>query len=150
MPLTAPRRALLAGLPLALLASRPVLAQPSRNRLVVHVDSADPAVMRLAVYNATNVIDAVRKQGGEADIELIANGPGIAMLIADRSPVRDLLREVHTAYPGMVFSACAVSLAAVEAKTGHPLPIVPEARVVPSGALRIMELQEQHWAYMKP
>jgi intracellular sulfur oxidation DsrE/DsrF family protein len=50
----------------------------------------------------------------------------------------------------MVMSACAISLAHIAAEMKKPLTVMPEARVVPSGAVRIMELEEQHWAYLKP
>ena len=30
------------------------------------------------------------------------------------------------------------------------IPLIPEATVVKSGVVRVMELQEQGWAYVKP
>ncbi len=128
----------------------PARAQDARHRLLIHVDSADQEVMVEALHNATNVIDMIRKQGGSIAVEIVANGPGTAMFIEALSPVKDEVRRVHAAYPEVVMSACAISLAHTEAAMKRKLTVLDEARVVPSGAARIMELEEQHWAYLKP
>ena len=33
---------------------------------------------------------------------------------------------------------------------GHAIPFVPEATVVPSGVVRLMELREAGWSYVRP
>jgi hypothetical protein len=38
----------------------------------------------------------------------------------------------------------------MEKTEGHPIVIVPEARVVPAGVVRLVELQEQGYVYIKP
>ena len=38
----------------------------------------------------------------------------------------------------------------MEKKEGHPIPIVPEAKVVTAGVVRLTELQEQGWTYIRP
>jgi uncharacterized protein len=120
------------------------------HRLLIHIDSADPEVMVEALHNATNVIDIVRKQGGTAAVEIVANGPGTSMFIDELSPVKNEVQRTHAAYPDVVMSACGISLAHTEAAAKKKLTVMPEARVVPSGAVRIMELEEQHWSYLKP
>lgn len=125
-------------------------ARPTQHHMVIHVDSPDPDVMTEALHNATNTIDTARRRGDTAAIEIVANGRGTIMFVAGSSPVPDEVRRVHTAYPGIVMSACGISLAHIAAAMKRTLDVLPEARVVPSGAFRIMQLQEQHWAYLKP
>jgi uncharacterized protein len=125
-------------------------AQNAQHHLLIHVDSGSAEVMTEALHNATNVVDMVRKQGGTVAIEIVANGPGTSMFIEELSPVRSEVRRVHAAYPDLVMSACGISLAHTEAVEKKKLTVMPEARVVPSGAVRIMELAEQHWTYLKP
>jgi intracellular sulfur oxidation DsrE/DsrF family protein len=38
----------------------------------------------------------------------------------------------------------------MEKKEGHPIAILSEATIVPSGVVRLMELQEQGWSYVRP
>lgn len=125
-------------------------AQNASHHLVIQVDSADSEVMVDALHNATNVVDTVKKQNGMAAVEIVANGPGTSMFINELSPVPNEVRRVHAAYPDVVMSVCGISLAHTEAVAKRKLTVMPEARVVPSGAVRIMELEEQHWAYLKP
>jgi len=139
--------ALLLGILVAL--TLPAQAQ-TRHRLLIHVDSGEREVMVEALHNAANVIDTVRREGGTVAIEIVANGPGASMFIDELSPVKEEVRRIHTAYPEVVMSACGISLAHTEAVEKKKLTVMPEARVVPSGAVRIMELEEQHWSYLKP
>jgi intracellular sulfur oxidation DsrE/DsrF family protein len=50
----------------------------------------------------------------------------------------------------MTFSACGNTLNAQTKQEGKEITLVPEARIVPAGIARIMELQEQHWTYVRP
>lgn len=128
----------------------PAWAQDARHRLLIHVNSADQDVMVEALHNATNAIDTIRKQGGSVAVEIVANGRGTAMFIEGLTPVKDEVQRIHAAYPALVMSACAISLAHTETAMQRKLTVLAEARIVPSGAVRIMELEEQHWAYLKP
>jgi uncharacterized protein len=48
------------------------------------------------------------------------------------------------------FSACNNSKQGMEKTEGHAISVVPEATVVPSGVVHLMELQEQGWSYVRP
>jgi len=50
----------------------------------------------------------------------------------------------------IVFSACRNTMEGMEKREGHPIPIVAQAGIVPAGVVRIMELQEQGYSYVKP
>jgi uncharacterized protein len=133
-----------------LLAALPAAARAKEHHLVIHVDSDHAEVMTEALHNAANVISAEREHGDATRIEIVANGPGIIMLIGDLSPVKDEIRRFHAESPQVVLSACGIALAHTEQVMKRHLGVVPEARVVPSGAARIMELEERGWAYLKP
>jgi hypothetical protein len=54
-------------------------------------------------------------------------------------------------FPSSVkFSACGNTQKGMEKKEGHPVPIVAQATVVPAGVVRLTELQEQGWTYIRP
>jgi hypothetical protein len=50
----------------------------------------------------------------------------------------------------VTYSACHNTMTKMEKKEGHAIPIVSEARVVPAGVVRLTELQEEGWAYIRP
>jgi|SRR5579864_628735 len=122
------------------------------HRLVIQVDQDDPAVMNLALNNATNVIDFYRAKGEAVDLDIVTYGPGLHMLRADTSPVKDRIKAMKDyAFPGNVqFSACNNTRENMEKKEGHPIAVLTEAVVVPSGVVRLMELQEKGWSYLRP
>jgi intracellular sulfur oxidation DsrE/DsrF family protein len=128
----------------------PALRAEAPHRMVIHVNSPTRETMVEALNNAGNVIDYFRQRGSTATIEIVANGRGVTMFAAGMSPVGGELAAFHARYPDTVFDACASSLAAVGKALNRKLEVLPEARTVPSGAARILELEEQHWAYLKP
>ena len=93
---------------LALALASPAFAGEAKHRLAIHVDQNDPQVMNLALNNATNVIEYYRAKNEDVDVDIVTYGPGLHMLRADSSPVKDRLKRLkELAFPGNVqFSAC--------------------------------------------
>ena len=127
-------------------------AAEQRHRIAIQVDQNDPQVMNLALNNATNVVQYYRSKNEEVDVDIVAYGPGLHMLRADTSPVKDRIKHIKDlAFPGKIqFSACNNTKHGMEKKEGHPITILSEATIVPSGVVRLMELQEQGWSYVRP
>ena len=119
---------------------------------MIQVDQNDPAVMNLALNNATNVIDYYRAKQQDVQVDLVTYGPGLNMLRDDTSPVKERIKQLKDyAFPSTVqFSACTNTKENMEKKEGKPVGIVSEAVLVPSGVVHLMELQEQGWSYVRP
>lgn len=141
-------------LALALIAVAPAHAaeQAKAHRIAVQVDQNDPAVMNLVLNNVTNLLDYYHSKGEQAQVEVVAYGPGLAMLREDVSPVKERLKRLKDgSFPSsLIFSACHNTMQGMEKREGHPIRIVPEARVVPAGVVRLTELQEEGWTYLRP
>jgi len=122
------------------------------HRIAIQVDQNDPAMMNLALNNVTNIIDYYRAKGEEVDVDLVTYGPGLHMLRADTSPVQDRIKRLKDyAFPSKVqFSACNNTKQGMEKNEGHPINMLSEAVIVPSGVVRLMELQERGWSYLRP
>jgi len=148
----------LAGKPTATAAATPSVANANAalmtkpHRIVIQVDQNDPAVMNLALNNATNVIDYYRAKQQDVQVDLVTYGPGLHMLRDDTSPVKDRIKQLKDyAFPSTVqFSACTNTKDNMEKKEGKPVSVVSEAVLVPSGVVHVMELQEQGWSYLRP
>ena len=133
------------------LASSALAADGKPHRVAIQVDQNDPAVMNMVLNNATNVIEYYRGKNEEADVEIVAYGPGMHMLRADTSPVADRIKHLKEMVAGKIqFSACNNTKQNMEKAEGHAIQIVPEATIVPAGVVRLMELQEQGWSYVRP
>ena len=134
------------------LASTGLAADGKSHRLAIQVDQNDPQVMNLALNNATNVIEYYRGKNEDVEVDIVTYGPGLHMLRADTSPVQDRIKQLKAmAFPSKIqFSACNNTKQGMEKTEGHAISILPDATIVPSGVVRLMELQEHGWSYVRP
>lgn len=126
--------------------------QPPGHKMSFHVCSADALMMNVALHNIAAAADYYAEKNETVAIELVANGPGYTMLRADTSPVKALVATTKKKYPFVIFSACQNSrkgMAAAEGKAPQDIPELPEATDVPAGVVRLNELQEQHYSYIR-
>ena len=120
------------------------------HRLVLQVNTNDPATMNLALNNATNVAQYYKDRGEKVTIEVVTFGPGLHMLRDDTSPVKARIETLALSTPEISFKACGNTQQNMQKAENKEIPIIPEATVVKSGVVRVMELQEQGWTYVKP
>jgi len=149
------RSALLAGAALAglfALSGNALAAEGGRkpHRVAIQVDDNDAQKMNLALNNATNVVQFYGQKGEEVEVEIVAYGPGLHMLRADTSPVKDRIKSFGQSMPNVTFASCENTRAGMKKTEGHDIALLSEARPVPSGVVHLMELQEQGWSYVRP
>jgi intracellular sulfur oxidation DsrE/DsrF family protein len=123
---------------------------PEAHQLILQVNTNDPAAMNLALNNATNVAQYYKDLGEKVKIEVVTFGPGLHMLRADTSPVKARIEEMMLSTPEVSFKACGNTLEKMHKAENKDIAIVPQAEEVKSGVVRVMELQEKGWTYVKP
>ena len=127
-------------------ADAPGDALAPKHNVVIQVSTDDPKVQQLALNNAANV----QKELGmdNVAIEIVAYGPGLSLLI-DKNPEAERVASLAT--QNMTFSACGNTIAAFTKKNNGVAPVLTTGvRIVPAGVIRIMELQEQGYSYIRP
>ena len=145
--MTAPRRlpTLLAALcllvpPLAE-AAKPAAPVP-QNRMVIQVNEDDEKKWNAILSNVHNVQADLGKD--KVRIEVVAYGAGIGMLKADSlvaNRVEDALAD------GVSFVACGNTMNALKIGKDDMIQGIGYAK---AGFVRIMERQQQGWAYIRP
>lgn len=136
---------LLGGL---LLSSQGLLAahhEGPANKIVIQVSTDDARTQAIALNNAVNVQKALGMDN--VAVEIVAYGPGLSLL-TDKSKHNQ--RVASLAMQDITFSACGNTMKKVEKKSGHMPVLIEGVAVVPAGVLRIMELQQQGYAYVRP
>jgi intracellular sulfur oxidation DsrE/DsrF family protein len=83
-------------------------------------------------------------------IEVVTFGPGLHMLRDDASPVKARIEQMALSTPEVSFKACGNTQEKMQQAEHKDIPIVAQAQVVKSGVVRVMELQEKGWSYVKP
>jgi len=130
--------------------SKRTVAEKKTHRLVLQVNTNDPALMNLALNNATNVEQYYKDVGEKVSIEIVTFGPGLHMLRDDTSPVKARIKSIAQATPSISFKACGNTQANMSKAEDKEIPLVAEAKVVKSGIVQLMKLQEQGWTYVRP
>ena len=125
-----------------LLAVPAVAHDPAANHVVMQVSDADPAKWNLALNNARNLQADLGTRNVE--IEIVAYGPGIAMLKMD-STVAGRLDEAIAS--GIKVAACENTMKAQKLTRADMLP---NLEYVQAGVTEIMKKQQQGWAYIRP
>ena len=120
------------------------------NKVAIQVNQNDKAVMDLALNNAKNIIEYYKEKGETVAIEIVTYGPGLHMLRADTSPVKERIAPMSLENPNLKFIACGNTQANQSKAEGKPVTLIAEAKVTPSGVVRLMELQKQGYAYIRP
>ena len=120
------------------------------HRVVIQVNANDPALMTLALNNAANINKYYMNEGEEVEIEVVTFGPGLNMLRADTSPVKDRIASLAQNFDNIEYKACANTMKGMAAKSGKDVELVEAAEVVPSGVIHIMQRQQEGWSYIKP
>lgn len=112
---------------------------------VIQVSQDDPALWNLAMNNAQNLENHYGPD--KVEVVVVAYGPGLKMLLAD-SPAAARITAQTTS--GIEFDACENTMKGMAKKSGHMPKMNPSVKVVPAGVVRIGELEEQGFSYIKP
>lgn len=117
------------------------------HKLALHINRTDKGSVNMTINNARNV---TKYYGvGNVEIEIVAYGPGLKLLYKG-SKVADRLRGLH-ALGNIKFGVCKNTMNNFKVTKADLLQdsFIQDA-IVPSGVVRLIELQEQGWSYVKP
>lgn len=135
-----------------LVTSQVAIAQDKtvQHKVAVQVNQDDPKIMNLALNNVQNIYAYYKKKGVFVAVEVVAYGPGLHMFRDDTSPVKARLAKLALEEPTLKFAACGNTLAKQQAAAKTDIKLVSEAKLVASGVITLLELQEQGYSYIRP
>ncbi len=124
------------------------LAKPkafAKQHVVMQVSQGDPRRWKLVLNNVANMM----KYFGPDNVQVVvvAYGPGLKMLLKN-SKMRERIQGLSS--QGVEFDACHNTMEGMKRKTGHLPKLVGSAVVVPGGIVRIIQLQQHGYNYIKP
>lgn len=111
-------------------------------QLVFHISENNPAQWNLALNNAFAFQKNIGKDN--AEIEIVAIGPGLNMLKAD-SKVADRITQAMDRSIDIV--ACGETMSATHVTKDQ---LVGGVRVAPGGLIEIVNRQRAGWSYIRP
>jgi hypothetical protein len=72
------------------------------------------------------------------------------MLREDTSPVKARIETLALSTPEISFKACGNTQENMRKAENKDITLIPQAKLVSSGVVRVMELQERGWSYVRP
>jgi intracellular sulfur oxidation DsrE/DsrF family protein len=129
--------------------STPAPSVVAHRGLLIAVSRDDPELMNAALNKAVEIATQAERKGEDVMIEVVACGPGLHMLRSDTSPVLNRIAVLATLFEGSInLKACSDGIELLAREDGREITLVSEARVVPSGFGRVVELQDRGWNYV--
>ena len=115
------------------------------HKVVIQVSTDDERTQKIALNNAVNIQKSLGV--GEVKIEIVAYGPGLGIMTMAGKQSQ---RVADLALQDITFSACNNTIKKITKKKGAAPKLVEGVGIVDSGAVRIIELQQQGYAYIRP
>lgn len=115
-------------------------------RYVLQISDADASKRGMVLKVAAHILKHYGK--GKVDVEVVAFGPGIKLLLADNNPLAPLISKLSA--QGVRFSACGNALHHLTKVLGYAPKLVPAAREVPAGIVRVHDLAVAGYFVDKP
>ena len=119
------------------------------HKVAIQVSDNDKNLMNRALNNTKNLVDFYKAKGETVVVEIVTFHDGLHMLRSE-SPVKDRIAVMSLENPNIKFIACANTQANQSKAEGKPVTLLSEATVMPSGIVRIIELQKLGYAYVRP
>ena len=115
--------------------------QNNQQKIVFDFVKSDTADFRVMVTQIKNVL----KEAPNTVIEVVCYGPGLIMLVSDKTNVSKEMEELQKSL-NVNFAACANSMRRLKVEKSQ---LVPFAKVVPVAILELSARQQEGWSYIK-
>lgn len=127
----------------------PAVAENGETRIVVHVTNPNMAVAADLLNEVESLLTAYEEQGKPLRLEVISNGPGLALLRESLSTQKHRIHQLAEQHPNLTFVACLNTINRLRVEKGIEVNLVPDAEVTRSGVSRVVKRQKEGWTYIK-
>ena len=114
-------------------------------KVVLQISDNDPSKQELVLNVANNLVSHYGPES--VDVEIVAFGPGLRLLFADNTNSK---RIAGLASNNVKFTACGNTLTKMTSLLGKEPKLNSNAKIVPGGAVRIIDLENQGYKLIKP
>ncbi|HEU4860760.1 MAG TPA: DsrE family protein [Chitinophagaceae bacterium] len=119
-----------------------VIGQQKEHKIIFDFTKGDTASFSTIMRQLNNIVKATE---GKAKLEVVCYGPGLDILMKERTTVQQQIEEFHRKY-NVVFSACEASM---QRRGIVKSQLLPQTVTVPLASLEISSKQQEGWSYLK-
>ena len=113
----------------------------NNQKIVFDFVKADTADFRVMVLQIKNVL----KEDPNTAMEVVCYGPGLMMLVSDKTNVSKEMEELQKS-PNVIFAACANTMRRLKVEKSQ---LGSFATIVPVAMLELSKRQQEGWSYIK-
>jgi intracellular sulfur oxidation DsrE/DsrF family protein len=117
----------------------------SAHKIVIQVSSADEAARNSALSNAAHLQESYGADN--VHIVIVAYGPGLSLLTQESPQAKKIKSLIMQ---DIEVNACGNTIKKITKQSGKEPVLVSGVEIVPTGAGRIVELQENGYSYIRP
>src|SRR5688572_33345773 len=118
-----------------------LISAQKEHKIVFDFSKGDTASFSTMMRQARNITKATNN----SKVEIVCYGPGLDMLMRDRTTVQKDIEELTGKF-NVVFAACEASMQRRGIKKAE---LLSQVVTVPLASLEISEKQQEGWSYMK-
>ena len=120
------------------------------NRIVLHLTTTDEERITNMLDEVEMLMEAAIRQGVPLQVQVVANGEGLALMREDISPFPQRVALLSARYgPGLSFSACLNTIERLKREENLHVRLLPAVQVINSGVAEVIRRQSQGWAYIQ-
>jgi|SRR5437762_10795662 len=118
-----------------------IFAQQKQHKIVFDFTKSDTASFATMVRHAKNIMNMT----GNAKLEVVCHGPGLDMLVKDKTTVQKEIEELQGKF-NVVFAACQETM---RRRGIDKSQLLSQAITVPAAILEISSKEQDSWSYVK-
>jgi intracellular sulfur oxidation DsrE/DsrF family protein len=115
-----------------------------QHRVVMHLNSSEEKVHRGALNNIRHLYQALGRE--RLQLELVVHGEGLVLYAKNKTTLGRELTQLQADY-GVAYTACSNTMKGMKLTRDD---LIGEVGDTVPAMVRLMERQEQGWAYIKP
>jgi len=129
--------------------SAAVASADNVEKVLIHISDGQPLHLKNALDEVESLMRFYRKSNQQAHVEVITNGDGLNLLLADTTAYAARIERMQKEYAGLTFVACQNTIDRFKNELGVSVRLLPGVVVTDSGVAQIMRRQHQGWAYIQ-
>jgi intracellular sulfur oxidation DsrE/DsrF family protein len=119
------------------------------NHFILHIDTDKPERMAAVLDYADQILDNARKEGVQAELEIVANNYGLSLLREGyNGPFQKRIDALAAKHANLRFIACGQAVARIE-REGKKVILIDEAQMVPSVIGEVVSKMKEGWTYIR-
>ena len=124
------------------------IAVANEMKILFHLNSGNPARIKDVLDEAESLLKLYQEQKQPARVEIVTNGQGLNLLLANGSPYPERISRMQKQYQNLTFAACQNTMERFSG-LGIQTDLLPGVIIIDSAVAQIIRLQQEGWVYIQ-